>query len=167
MPGAPTRRPAASVRGASSLVERASSLDLLFITGIELAQVDHSVEETVSMPRFGRSIDHRRHGGDPRFFDVAEQKLGGAEDVEPGELEVEPCGPAVGVALEQIDLGGEHVEPDHLLLSVEPRPTIAVFDPQAILGLPLLPLADCLLPAIPRAAGILGDLEQRLLQIEL
>ena len=119
------------------------------------------------MTRFGRSIDHRRHGGDPRLFNIVEQQLGGAEDVEPGELEVVPRGPAVGVALEQVDLGGKHVEPDRLLLAVEPRPTIAVFDPQAVLGLPLLPLADRLLPAIPRAAGILGDLEQRLLQVEL
>ena len=119
------------------------------------------------MTRFGRSIDHRRHGGDPRLFNIVEQQLGGAEDVEPGELEVAPRGPAVGVALEQVDLGGKHVEPDRLLLAVEPRLTIAVFDPQAVLGLPLLPLADRLLPAIPRAAGILGDLEQRLLQVEL
>ena len=110
------------------------------------------------MTRLGRRISHRRHGGDPRLFNIVEQQLGGAEDVEPGELKVRPGGPAVGVALEQVDLGGEHVEPDRLLLAVKPRPAIAVFDPQAELGLPLLPLADRLLPAIPRVTGILGDL---------
>ena len=103
----------------------------------------------MSMTRFGRSVVHRRHGGYPRFFKIVEQQLGGAEDVEPGELEVGPRGPAVGVALEQVDLGGEHVEPDRLLLAVEPGPAIAVFDPQPVLGLPLLPLSDRLLPAIP------------------
>ena len=89
------------------------------------------------------------------------------EGVDPAELEIAPCCPAVGIALEHVDLGGEHVQPDRLLLAVEPRLPIAVFDLQTILGLPLLPLANCLLPAIPRTAGILGDFEQRLLQVEL
>ena len=101
------------------------------------------------MTSFGRSIDHGRHGGDPRLLNIVEQQLCGAEDVEPGELEVGPGGPAVGVALEHVDLGGKDVEPDYLFLFVEPHPTIAILDPQAVLSLPLLPLADRLLPAIP------------------
>ena len=69
----------------------------------------HPVEEPVSAPRLGRSIDHRRNGGDPRLFNIVEKQLGGAKDIKPRELEIGPGRPAIGVTLEQVDLGGKHV----------------------------------------------------------
>ena len=108
-----------------------------------------------------------RHGGNPRFLDIVEQKLGGAKDVEPGELEVVPGRPSVGVGLEQVDLRGGDIQPDGLLLPVEALHAVAILDPESVLRLLLLPLADRLLPAIPRRPGVLGRLQQRAFQIEL
>ena len=57
-----------------------------------------------------------RHSDDPRLLDVVEQELGRAQDVEPGELEVVPGRPSIGVGLEQVDLRGGDVQADGLLL---------------------------------------------------
>ena len=48
--------------------------------------MDNPAEEPVPVTRLGRSIDYRWNGGYPRLFNIVEQQLGGAKEVEPGEL---------------------------------------------------------------------------------
>jgi len=57
---------------------------------------------------------------DPRLLHVIEQQLGRAQHVEAGQLEVVPGRPAVGVGLEEVDLGPQHLDRERLLLLVEP-----------------------------------------------
>ena len=82
-------------------------------------------------------------------------------------MQVEPRRPSVRIRLKHIHLRPQHIEADRLLLPEESFQSLQVLALEPKFRLPLLPVDDRLLPAVPTDPRVGGHLDQRRLELEL